>query len=59
MAVLTVNHAGSTGGAVSAGKSSFWDDRGELLAWVDSNAEALIVARRHDGAWRGEVITDP
>lgn len=57
MAVLTVNYAGSSGRRKSAGKSAFWDERGHLVARVDSNVEALLVARREMGNWHGEIIT--
>lgn len=57
MAVLTANYAGSSGGRESAGKSSFWDERGDLVARADSGVEALLVAHRDNGYWRGEVIT--
>ena len=57
MAVLTANYAGSSGRRKSAGKSAFWDERGHLVARVDSNVEALLVARRKIGNWHGEIIT--
>lgn len=59
MAVLTANYAGSTGGSESAGKSAFWDERGRLVARADSKGEALVVAERDQGRWRGEVVIDP
>jgi len=58
MAVLTANYGGSTGGSESAGKSAFWNERGELVAQANSKGAALVVARRDDGIWRGEVITN-
>jgi hypothetical protein len=56
MATLTANYAGRTGGARSAGRSAAWDDRGDQLAQAGADGEALVVARRKDGAWSGEVI---
>ena len=56
MATLTANYAGRTGGARSAGRSAVWDSRGDLLARAGPDGEALVVARRKDGAWSGEVI---
>lgn len=58
MADLTANYAGSTGGSDSASKSAFWDERGKLVAQASSKGEALVVARRNNGKWCGEVITD-
>ena len=57
MAVLTVNYAGSSGRRESAGKSAFWDERGDLVAHVDSNVEALLVVRRDHGHWQGKIMT--
>lgn len=59
MAVLSANHAGSTGGTASAGGSAFWAPGGDLVARADTKGEALLVARRENGRWRGEVIPDP
>lgn len=56
MAALTANYAGSSGRRQSAGKSAFWDERGHLVARVDSNVEALLVARSKMGHWHGEII---
>jgi len=58
MAVLTANYAGSTGGADSAGKSAFWDERGVIVAQADAEGEALVVARHDAGKWCGAVNTD-
>ena len=57
MAVLTANYAGSSGRRESAGKSAFWDERADPIAHVDANVEALLVARRDNGNWHGEIIT--
>ena len=57
MAALTTNYAGSSGRRKSAGNSAFWDERGDLIAHVDSNVDALLVARRHNGHWHGEIIS--
>ena len=57
MAVLTANYAGSSGRREAAGRSAFWDERGDLIAHVDSNVEALLVVRRDNGYWHGEIIT--
>lgn len=59
MAVMTANYAGSTGGSESAGKSAIWNDHGELVAMAETNAAALVVARREKGLWKGEVTAMP
>ena len=56
MGVLTANYAGSSGRRKSAGKSAFWDERGDLIVQVDSNVESLLVSRRNNGYWNGEII---
>lgn len=58
MAVLTANYAGCTGNRTSAGKSAIWNERGELIAQARATGEALVIARRENGIWRGEVVTD-
>ena len=57
MVTLTANHAGSTGGSFSAGRSAIWDERGSLIAQANSNQEALVVARRNNRKWHGEVVS--
>ena len=56
MATLTANYAGRTGGARSAGRSAVWGEWGDLLAEAGADGEALVVARREDGAWSAEVV---
>jgi len=56
MAVLTANYAGSTGGAVSAGRSALWNEAGSLVVQAVSNDPALVIGRREADVWRGEVI---
>ena len=57
MVTLTANYAGSTGGSFSAGRSAIWDGRGSLIAQANSNQEALVVARRNNRKWHGEVVS--
>lgn len=54
MAVLMANHALPTGGYQSAGKSAIWNDRGEQVV-VGGGGEELVIARRMDNTWQGEV----
>jgi predicted amidohydrolase len=56
MAVLLANYAGQTGGEISAGKSTIWDERGEVVAASAGNGEELVVAEKRNGAWAGAVV---
>ena len=58
MAVLTSNYAGVSGGSVSAGRSGFWDERGRLVVQAAGNRPALVLVRRVEDGWSGEVIDD-
>lgn len=57
MGTLTSNYAGATGGFVSAGRSAFWDEQGGLVVEAATNGAALLVVRRQEGGWTGEVGT--
>ena len=58
MAVLTSNYADDSGGAVSAGRSGFWDEQGRLVVQAAGNHRALVLVRRDGDGWSGEVIGD-
>ena len=58
MAVLTSNYAGVSGGSISAGRSGFWDERGRLVVQAPNNRHALVLARRGEDGWSGEVISE-
>jgi predicted amidohydrolase len=45
MVVLIANHAGPSGGYVSAGKSAIWDTQGQLLASAPGTGPWLVVAQ--------------
>jgi predicted amidohydrolase len=52
MSVLLANHAGSTGGVASAGKSAIWASGGKLVAACPDNSEALLFGKRiSSGTW--------
>lgn len=55
MAVLMANYAGVTGGMASAGRSAVWTEDGEVVAACEGPEEALLVAAKEGGAWRGSV----
>ncbi len=58
MAVLTSNYADDSGGSVSAGRSGFWDEQGRLVVQAAGNRRALVIVRRDEGGWSGEVVGD-
>lgn len=56
MTVLMANYAGITGGEISAGKSAIWADDGTEIAAAPAAQECLVIARRHSGVWKGELL---
>lgn len=54
--VLMANHGGPSGGYVCAGRSTIWADDGSLLAAVPGAGDALVIARRENGQWSGQVM---
>lgn len=55
LAVLA-NHNTQTGGYDVAGKSAVWSPDGRRLAQADRTSDALVIATRTDGHWRGTTI---
>ncbi len=56
MATLMANHAAPTGGWFPAGKSAIWGAGGQRVAAAEGTGQALIVATRENGGWRGSVV---
>ncbi|RRZ95843.1 carbon-nitrogen hydrolase family protein [Erwinia sp. 198] len=54
IAVLMANHALPTGGFDSAGQSAVWDENGQQVI-AGGRGEQLVIARRQDSKWQGEV----
>ena len=54
--VLMANHGGPSGGWACAGRSAIWAADGRLLAAVPGVGEALVIARRDDEHWVGQVV---
>nr|WP_314566366.1 carbon-nitrogen hydrolase family protein [uncultured Pseudomonas sp.] len=54
--VLMANHGGPSGGYVCAGRSAIWAADGGLLAAAPGVGDALVIARRVDGVWAGQVV---
>lgn len=54
--VLMANHGGPSGGYVCAGRSAIWAADGGLLAAAPGVGDALVIARRDDAVWAGQVV---
>ena len=54
--VLMANHGGPSGGYVCAGRSAIWAADGGLLAAAPGVGDALVIARRIDAVWAGQVV---
>lgn len=55
IAVLQVNHAIAPDNQTAVGRSACWDEQGQLIVRAEAG-ELLVVARRKDNGWHGEVI---
>jgi predicted amidohydrolase len=55
MAVLMANHSAPSGGWVPAGRSAIWAEDGRLVVASPGTEETLVVARKQNGVWEGEV----
>lgn len=53
--VLMANHGGPSGGYLSAGRSAFWAPGGQQVAAVPGTGNALLIAEKNAGHWRGDV----
>ncbi|WP_273826297.1 carbon-nitrogen hydrolase family protein [Pseudomonas asplenii] len=56
MAVLMANHGGTTGGWAAAGRSAIWAAGGRRVAAAAGMGDVLVIGRRVDGTWQGEVV---
>ncbi|AKS05246.1 carbon-nitrogen hydrolase family protein [Pseudomonas trivialis] len=54
--VLMANHGGPSGGYACAGRSAIWAADGGLLAAAPGVGDALVIARRNDAVWAGQVV---
>ncbi|BDH45459.1 carbon-nitrogen family hydrolase [Salmonella enterica subsp. enterica serovar Choleraesuis] len=55
MAVLMANHTASSGNNRPVGRSSCWDEHGQLVMRGDEG-ELLVIGRRRNEGWQGEVV---
>jgi len=49
--VLMSNFSGELWGIQSGGRSGFWDDKGNLIAELDCDAEGLLIIEKEEGNW--------
>lgn len=56
MGVLLANHAASSGGFATAGRSAFWNPDGELVVEADGPGNCLVIADNSVGSWTGRVV---
>ena len=56
MGVLLANHGGPSGAYPSAGRSAFWAPGGERVVAAPGTGNALVIASKAAGCWRGEVL---
>jgi predicted amidohydrolase len=56
MLTVMANHAGSQGTYESVGKSAVWRSDGALLLQSRNTESALLIARKTNGIWRGEIV---
>ena len=56
MGVLMANHGGPSGGWACAGRSAFWSPGEDLVASATGTGDCLVIARRRQGVWQGQVV---
>jgi predicted amidohydrolase len=59
MAVVMSNFGGPSGGLASAGRSSIWSERGELLARLGPAGSAVVIATKGAGGWHARTVALP
>jgi predicted amidohydrolase len=57
MLALMANFAAPTRDFDCAGKSAIWSPTGALIARAEKHGQALVLATRRDGDWRGDVMS--
>lgn len=53
IAVLMANHGGQTGGWAAAGRSAFWDERGQCVAATAGTGNSLLIVSKQLDGWQG------
>ena len=56
MVTVMANAGADASSFPTAGRSAIWDDAGRLVARHDGLGAGLVLARRSDGSWRGEIV---
>ena len=56
MVIAFANFGGPSGGLASAGRSSIWSEKGELVAQLDARGIGVALAAESEVGWRGKTI---
>lgn len=59
MSVLMANHAGTTGGWISGGRSALWSEQGLRIAEIPGAQEGLLIAQRSAHGWTATTCPAP
>ena len=49
MTAFMANYVGQSGGYECAGKSTIWNDKGEIIAQLSQNEEAILIYNMETG----------
>jgi predicted amidohydrolase len=58
MNVLMANFGGDSYGSPSGGRSAFWNNKGELIAQMESSGSGLLIVEKHDNGWAIKILND-
>jgi predicted amidohydrolase len=58
MNILMSNFSGESWGSPSAGKSAFWNNKGELVAQMNDSDSGLLLVENQNGNWTSRTIID-
>ncbi|MFH6946159.1 carbon-nitrogen hydrolase family protein [Flavobacterium sp. FlaQc-50] len=58
MHVLMANFSGESWGTPSAGKSAFWNNKGELVAQMNDSDSGILLLENKNDNWTSEIIVD-
>jgi predicted amidohydrolase len=56
MNVLMANFCGDSYGYPSAGRSAFWNNKGELIAQMNDSKEGLLLVEKKDESWISKIL---
>lgn len=58
MNVLMANFGGDSYGCPSGGRSSFWNNKGELIAQMKDSGSGLLLVEKHVSGWTSKILND-